>query len=107
MRIIKILLLLLIAGCTSIVEGTWKAENGDRIVIEQSAGDSNTGMWKYYEDDKVLYEGEYVIDGYAEEIGFMNQKGETSVFAGELKDEQLLFYASDSKRGVEKITFTR
>ncbi len=104
---LTVLTLILLASCTSIVEGTWTAENGDQIIIEQSGGDSNLGSWEYRSQGDILYQGDYVIDGYAEEIGFRNNKGNPVVFMGRLKDGSLFFQRLDGAGGFSETEFTR
>ena len=99
--------LILLTSCTSIVEGTWTAENGDQIIIDQSSSDANLGSWEYLSNGEQLYQGDYVIDGYAEEIGFKNNTGNPSVFMGKLKEGSLFFQRLDGAGGYDETEFTK
>jgi len=105
--ILYVLIIVLLTCCTSIVEGTWTSENGDQIIIKQGSSDPNLGSWKYLSQDNTLYEGDYVIDGYGEEIGFKNIKGDPVVFMGKLKDGSLFFQRLDGAGGYSETEFTR
>ncbi len=106
-RLLLIAYLILLSSCTSIVEGTWTAENGDQIIIQQSTSDSNLGSWEYVAGDEKLYEGDYVIDGYGEEIGFKNNKGNPVVFMGLLRDGSLFFQTLNGAGGFSETEFTK
>lgn len=100
-------MIIFLSTCTSIIEGTWTAENGDQIITKQSTSDPNLGAWEYLSNGKQLYQGDYVIDGYGEEIGFKNNSGNPAVFMGKLKDGSLFFQKLDGTGSLAEIEFTK